>query len=282
MADRLTALMRYSVARMSSCLRGSTPDIAVTDIAGGPCPARLYVPSGAEDMPLILFFHGGGFISCDLDTHDALCRTLAAESGLRLVAIDYRRAPEHPAPAQLDDALAACRWILHDPARPAGDTSRRILAGDSAGAYLAAHAAERLRTEGDAIAALILFYPLIHMDADLWRKPGLRHARWIGRCAIWLMRSRLGAQPLPPITPNMLGRMQQIWIVSGDRFDPVNPDACWLADGLAALGGPHRHTVYPRLFHGALNMPRVSRSARRALRETARALREFQSRSAGD
>lgn len=108
---------------------------------GGTLDARLYVPAAAaEPSPLLVYFHGGGWVIGGLDTHDDPCRFLAAHSGVRVLAVDYRLAPEHPFPAAAEDALAAYRWATANPERLGADLGRIGVGGDSAGANLAAAA----------------------------------------------------------------------------------------------------------------------------------------------
>ena len=117
----------------------------------GPLPVRHYTPVDAptghrvrcssrerSSAPLLVFFHGGGFVVGDLDTHDALCRLLCRDAGVHVMAVDYRLAPEHPAPAAVDDCYAAYRWALEHAAELGADPSRVAVGGDSAGGNLSA------------------------------------------------------------------------------------------------------------------------------------------------
>lgn len=128
---------------------------------GGELPVRIYRPQGAGPQPVMVFFHGGGFVVLDLDSHDYLCQRLAAWAGCVVVSVDYRLAPEHKFPAGVDDALAATRWAAAQAESFGGDPARLAVAGVSAGACLAAVAAQRARDEGGpALAAQLLFYPV--------------------------------------------------------------------------------------------------------------------------
>lgn len=127
----------------------------------GTLPARLYRPDGTEERPpVVAFFHGGGFIAGDLDTHDALCRELAAASRALLLAVDYRLAPEHPFPAGLEDAYDATVWLAGAAAELGASQGRIAVAGDSAGANLATGVASLARAPGGpAIVFQLLLYP---------------------------------------------------------------------------------------------------------------------------
>lgn len=144
----------------------ATEDIEL-DGAVGPIRARTYrVPGAADPRPLVVWFHGGGWVVCDLDTHDALCRRLCLGSGAVVLSVDYRLAPEHRFPAAADDGAAASRWAFANARALGADPGRVVLAGDSAGGNVAAAAALRLRDEGGPRAAgQLLVYPV----TDHWR-----------------------------------------------------------------------------------------------------------------
>jgi acetyl esterase len=124
---------------------------------------RVYTPpGGAGPLPVVVFFHGGGWVVCTLETHDPYCRALAGEAGVVVVSVDYRLAPEYKFPAGVEDCLAATEWVLEHAAELGGDGSRVFVAGDSAGGTLAAVVALLLRDKGEAgrLAGQILLYPV--------------------------------------------------------------------------------------------------------------------------
>jgi len=127
---------------------------------GGPLRLRLYYPDTAGPLPLTLFFHGGGFVICGLDTHDNLCRCLAARAQTLVVSVDYRLAPEAPFPAAVDDAIAALDWLRQKAAEIGGDAGRIAVAGDSAGGNLAAVVAQHARAQGWPLRHQLLLYPI--------------------------------------------------------------------------------------------------------------------------
>ena len=124
-------------------------------------PARVYHPPGQGPHPALVYFHGGGFVALGLDSHDGICRRLCAGAACIVVSVDYRLAPEHRFPAAPDDALAATRWVAANAAALGVDARRLVVAGDSAGACLAAVTAMVLRDlAGPALAGQMLFYPV--------------------------------------------------------------------------------------------------------------------------
>ena len=153
---------RRAMARQTAIIAGDDPVAEVRDLRVADLPARLYVPSacrGAGPHPTLLFLHGGGFVYGDLDSHDAPCRLLASEAGVRVLAVDYRLAPEHRFPAAHDDAWAAYRWLLEHADEVGADTTRLAVGGDSAGANLAAATALAAAREGLPLALQLLVYP---------------------------------------------------------------------------------------------------------------------------
>ena len=133
---------------------------------GGPLGLRIYTPLGQGPFPLMVFFHGSGFVVCSLDTHDRMCRNLCAGSSCVVVSVDYRLAPEAKFPAATDDCLAAARWAAANAAALGADPGRVLVAGDSAGGNLATVTALRIRDEGGPnLLGQLLIYPVTdHYD----------------------------------------------------------------------------------------------------------------------
>ncbi|HEY1118966.1 MAG TPA: alpha/beta hydrolase [Acidimicrobiales bacterium] len=127
----------------------------------GAIPARLYVPRADGTPPVVVYYHGGGWVLGGIDSHDGTCRALANASGAAVVSVDYRLAPEHPFPAAVDDAWAALEWVAANAAELGGDPSRLAVAGDSAGGNLAAVVAIQARDTGaPALRGQLLVYPV--------------------------------------------------------------------------------------------------------------------------
>ena len=128
---------------------------------GGALALRIYRPVAQGPNPIVVFFHGSGFVILDLDTHDDICRRLCAGASCVVVSVDYRLAPEHKFPAAPDDCLAATRWVAAHAGEFGGDPARMAVAGDSAGGCLAAVTAQRIRDEGGPrLQGQLLWYPV--------------------------------------------------------------------------------------------------------------------------
>ena len=206
--------------------------------ASGKRAARLYVPLDAPAIgPAILFFHGGGFVISDLDTHDALCHRLAHAAGVRVLSAAYGLAPEHPFPSQIDDAKAAFAWLLDQAAVLSVDSDRLAVSGDSAGAYLAATvAAEANADRPGAVTAQGFFSPLLHLDDRVWAQTLLRDARLIGRLAVAYINAQLANAHAPSLLDAAGPATPPTFLATGTLLDPVHPDAVRYVAALAAAG----------------------------------------------
>lgn len=155
--------LRATAAMLRARIQVDVSDISIPG-PDGPIPARRYVPDetgpGPSAIPaLLLFFHGGGMVIGDLDTHDDLCRLICRDGGIQVLSVDYRLAPEHKAPAAVDDGYAAYRWALDH--APGLGATRIVVGGDSAGGNVAAVVAQRARDEDLPLPALqLLLYPV--------------------------------------------------------------------------------------------------------------------------
>lgn len=237
--------------------------------AAGPLAARLYVPEGAETPgPMLVFFHGGGFVLGDLETHDAFCVRLAAAAKVRVLACRYRLAPEAPYPAQLDDALAAFRWIAARAGEFGADPDALAIGGDSAGGYLAVAAAAKLNVETPgALKAQLLIYPLLTLDDDVWASSLLQDSRVVGRLAVQFIRAQLATTEAPSLLGTLPGKAPPTLLVAGGPLDPCRPDALTYAQALTAAGVAFEERYYTAQPHGFINLTHVSAPAREAVAE---------------
>jgi acetyl esterase len=148
---------------------------AVEDTTAGDVPVRIYTPVDANSYGLLVYFHGGAFFLGSLETHDAVARNLAKETGLKVVSVGYRRAPEAAFPAGLQDCYAVVRWAAEHGADLGWDGGTLAIAGDSSGANFVAAVAAMAHDDGfDRITHQVLFYPSLDLDFDADRYPSLR------------------------------------------------------------------------------------------------------------
>jgi acetyl esterase len=242
-------------------------------------PARLYVPSDAPTpSPLLLFFHGGGFVFGDLDTHDNTCRFLARQAGVRVLAVDYRLAPEHRFPSAFDDALAAFKWTMESAASLEADPARLAVGGDSAGGNLAAGVAQAARRD-EGPAFQLLFYPWLDLSAKR-RSYGLfGHGFFLTEATLdWERAHYLGpdghaSDPRcsPVLTEDLAGIAPAYIATAG--FDPLRDEAEEYAMRLRDAGarvGLRRHAD---LSHAFINTLGIGSAGREALLEASGALR---------
>ncbi len=224
---------------------------------GGELKLRIYTPKGKGPFPLIVFFHGSGFVICSLDTHDTMCRHLCAGSGAVVVSVDYRLAPEHKFPAGPDDCLAATRWAAAHAAELDADPARIALAGDSAGGNLAAVTALRVRDEGGpALCAQLLIYPVT--DADTNNASYRDNAEGYGLTRdgmIWFWNHYLGNQAdaanphVSPLRAESLAGLPPAFVQTAE-YDPLRDEGELYASRLIAAGVPTRVVRYDGMNHG--------------------------------
>ena len=181
-------------------------------VDGGEIPARLYAPNSDEPLPVMVHFHGGGWVIMNLDTHDVYCRLLANKAKCAVIAVEYRKAPEHKAPVAFEDCLAALNWVAANGAALGVDTSRMGVVGDSAGGNLAAAVAIAARDAGEpALKAQVLTYPAVDMTLsspsieENKDAPILGRVRWSGSSVttsvmISIARIRASHRCMPVLT----------------------------------------------------------------------------------
>lgn len=245
----------------------------------GPLKARLYVPLGAgvPPGPGILFFHGGGFVLGDLESHDMVCRRLAEGSRCRVLAIHYRLAPETCFPCAHDDALAVWTWLSQHAGEVGMDARRIAVAGDSAGGNLAAFVCQQMNRQGGPKPAFqLLLYPLLQF-ADIRSKkmPPQESGLFISVGLFELFRGHYLPDPAtymdPRISPlfapieDLRGLPPAHIIVCG--WDPLHDEGLAYAAKLRSVGIPVTEKKYDSMVHGFLNLTHISATARSAARD---------------
>ncbi|TDH56014.1 alpha/beta hydrolase [Mycobacterium talmoniae] len=249
---------------------------------GGDLSVRIYHPLGADSgaLPVLIYFHGGGFVLCDLDSHDSCCRRLTNGAGAVVVSVDYRLAPESPFPAAVDDAWAAVQWVADHLGELGGDPDRLAVAGDSAGGNLAAVTAMLARDRGGPrLAFQLLIYPVV--DQRRKTSTGSPHTAsgvLTAEHMQWFTQQYLGPDGdrsdvrASPILGEMAG-LPPAHIVTGG-LDPLCEEGEQYAQRLRAAGVPATVARYERGFHGFFNLADHLPAARQASDDVCAVLRD--------
>jgi len=250
---------------------------------GGELPVRIYTPEGKGPFPIIVYFHGGGWVVSDLDTHDMIARGLSYGAGAVLISVGYRLAPEHPFPAAIDDAWAATRWAYEHGTEIQGDPKRLAVAGDSAGGVIACAIALRSRDErGPPLAAQVNFYGSCNYPSQLTESaqafadgPLLRRSDIDYFWSLYLSdpdkdqhhpwASPIRAASLAGLPPAFIGTAE---------VDPSRDDAEAFAAKLSAAGGAVTQRRYAGMVHGFLSFLGNVDGAQRAMNECTAWLKE--------
>jgi acetyl esterase/lipase len=248
------------------------------ETTGGVIPARLYRPRSLRELnglaPCLVFFHGGGWVIGDLDTHDVVCRKLADEGQLIVISVDYRRAPEYKFPAAVDDAIAATAWIAGH-ARDLGiDAGHLVVGGDSAGGNLAAVVAISARDgNGPDIAGQVLVYPATDfaMTHPSHREPEtsilLTHTviRWFRDHYLARTADAEDWRASPARVQTLAGLPPAYVLTAG--ADPLRDEGEEYARRLEQAGVPVTYRTFPGQFHGFFTMGKLLDQANIAVRD---------------
>ncbi len=261
---------------------GTVVDRTVPGPAGAPeVPVRLYFPEPETERPrpTVVFFHGGGYTLCGLDSHDATARRLAVAAGAVVVSVDYRLAPEHRFPAAVDDAYAALCWAAEHCASLGGAPGALVTAGDSSGGGLATAVALRARDErGPVVARQVLVYPVLDaaQDTPSYRENAegffltAAHMRWFWQQ--YLGPDGDGGHPLasPLRAADLAGLPPALLVTAG--CDPLRDEGLAYANRLRTAGVDVTLSHHPRMFHGFLGFPDLLPEAGEAVAEVADAV----------
>jgi len=242
---------------------------------GGEIPARIYANEPGGLRTGLVYFHGGGYVIGDLDTHDALCRALAHESDAVVIAIDYRRAPENKFPAAVEDAHVATLWIAQHAAQLGIDAGRLAIGGDSAGGSLATVTAMRCRdANSPALAAQVLLYPVLDISSfetgsylefaenyQLTRK-GMQ---WFAAHYLASSEDGLNPEASPLLAKNLAGLPPTLVVTA--EFDPLRDEGEKYAERMRAAGVAVTATRYPGMIHGFAAMLGQLNAGRQVIRD---------------
>jgi acetyl esterase len=247
----------------------------------GEIPVRIYTPEGSGPFPVLVYFHGGGFVLCDLDTHDGTCRSLANGAGCVVVSVDYRLAPEHRFPAAPEDCYAALCWVAEHADEIDADPSRIAVGGDSAGGNLTAVAALMARDRGGPpLRFQLLVYPVTNCDfaTDSYRENAEGYflttamMKWFWRQ--YLPDPSRAELPLasPLRAPDLRGLPPAHVVTAG--YDPLRDEGEAYAARLREAGVAVSARRHDGMFHGFFAMTTLLDAAREAMDEACEALRK--------
>ena len=250
----------------------STEDRTVPG-ATGDLKTRVYRPEGEGPFPTVVFFHGGGWVIGDLDTHDNMARHICRGSGAVVLAVDYRLAPEHPFPAAADDAEAAARWVAGHLDELGGD-HRLAVAGDSAGGNLAAVVAQTLRDDGTPLAGQFLIYPAVDAEGDYPSRVENAKGYFLEKDTMdWFYGHYAGAWDdarnarLSPLHHADLTGLPPAVIVTAE-YDPLRDEGEAYGEALRAAGVKVQVQRYDGMIHGFFDMGTISPAAQKAIDES--------------
>jgi len=256
------AAARHQLATMAAGFKQDIPVAAVTNLSipgpAGPIPARHYQPSQSDDAPLLVFFHGGGWVIGDLDTHDDLCRLICRDGCMHVLSVDYRLAPEHKAPAAAVDAFAAYQWALEHAQSIGADVDRVAVGGDSAGGNLAAVVSQQARNSVTQLPALqVLLYPRTNFVGETRSITLFAEGYFLTKRDIdWFTDNYLGGASVEPTDPHIspllaedLSGLPPALVLTGG-FDPLRDEGNQYAEAMRSAGVAVDLREYGSLVHG--------------------------------
>jgi acetyl esterase len=234
-------------------------------------PVRVYRPSDATHLPVIVYFHGGGWVVCDLDTHDNVCRTLCKTHKAVVVSVDYRLAPEHKFPAPLEDCYAATKYVADNAVQLGVDATKLIVAGDSAGGNLACATALLAKQRGGpAIHHQFLIYPVTDFNFETPSYHQLatgymltaQGMRWYWQQ--YTTDEKAARNPLASVLQADLSGLPPATILTAG-YDPLRDEGKALADKMQTAGVSVRYRCFDDMLHGFVNLVGIIPTADQAL-----------------
>lgn len=248
---------------------------------GGGIPVRLYTPVDATAgvLPALVYFHGGGWVVGDLDSHDSVCRGLANASGCKVIAVDYRLAPEHTWPAAPDDSFAAVEWVIANAAAIGVDDQRIAVGGDSAGGNLAAAVTLRARAaQGPHISFQLLIYPALDATMGLASIGENAEGYFLEKAGMdWFYGHYIPPEAdmedpdISPLFSDDLSALPAAYVVTAG-FDPLRDEGKDYALKLESAGVAVTHINYPGMVHGFFGFQATVDESREAVQAAGKAL----------
>lgn len=248
------------------------PEVAsVEESSAGSIPVRIYKVSAQSEQPVVVFFHGGGWVIGDLETHDGICRQLAIAADCTVVSVDYRLAPEHPFPASIDDCCEATQWVADNAASLGIDASRLAVAGDSAGGNLAACVSIRAKESGGpAICLQLLIYPVTDAQMNTESYETNKDGYMLTRESMeWFWQHYTGGDhmdnPLAsPMSAADLTGLPAACIITAE-YDPLRDEGEAFGEALKASGVTTEIVRYDGMIHGFFGMTDILEASRQAM-----------------
>ena len=271
-------------ALMNAVVIPSTVEVATVqnrEIPGpaGALPVRIYRPDGDAPKPIVVFFHGGGWVVGSLDTHDHVARKLANEIDAVVVSVDYRMGPEDRFPAAVEDSFAALEWAHAEAATIGGDPERLVVAGDSAGGNLAAIVAQMARTSGPAVCFQLLVYPVTDYEFTSVSMEDNAEGYYLTRNMMrwffdrYLNRPDEGDDPrVSPLRNPDLSGLPHAFVITM-QYDPLRDQGVAYGDAMRAAGNTVESTTYSGLFHGCFGMDEMIDAAKAPFADAVAAVR---------
>ena len=252
----------------------------IREIMAGTIPCRLYRPSAQTNLGLLVFFHGGGWVIGDLNSHDGVCRSLANKSGHAVLAVDYRLSPEHKFPAAFDDCVTALQWAYNNAASLGIDNTRMAVGGDSAGGNLAAAVA---LTEVVPLKFQMLIYPAVDMRMESPSINENANAPILTKSVMtWFVdhymnsdADRLNMSASPIVASDELLKRMPPAIVITAQFDPLRDEGEAYGKRLVENGVSATITRYNGAFHGFFNMITMLDDAQSAHAQASTLLKKY-------
>ena len=283
--DSTPAEARESMRSRTAALGPFEEVAAVTDhrvpVAGGEITVRVYKPAGIGPHPVLVFYHGGGWVIGDLYTHDGICRSIVNAAGCAVASVDYRLAPEFKYPVPVEDSYAGLLWVVANATRLGLDPARIAVGGDSAGGNLAAVMSLLARDRrGPRLLLQVLVYPVTNYDFSpaSYRENATgfvlstEDMRWFWKH--YLSREEQGREPMAsPLMAKSLADLPPALVITAG-CDPLRDEGETYAARLRDAGVAVTLTQYPGMFHGFLRMTRILDQSRVLLDEVAGALKK--------
>jgi len=277
-ARRALAASRASIKEIVSSV-ASVEDVEIVS-PDGAIPLRIYTPVGAGPFPILVFFHGGGFVLGDLEMVDRMCRFFSEKAKCLVVSVAYRLAPEHKFPSAVEDAYFTAKWVAENAAEYKGDRTRMAVGGESAGGNLATVVSHLSRDAGGpSLVFQLLIYPVVRFDFDTpsYKEHGHSNNLTIDEMK-WFKDHYLekGQEKHPYVSPifaSDLSNLPPALIVTAE-YDPLRDEGEEYADRLRSFGVSATNIRYPGMVHSFLNYSGEVEVSKKALEDISERLRQ--------